>query len=258
MKLNKRTTLVFVIAMAAGLSAARAQDRDPRGFSADHGLGPVPGAHVMDEASFGSLLVNRLEAVHTRGNGFSAYDLQGWYGRDYDRAVLKAQGDIDGGKSEDARTELLWSHAIAAYWNGQLGLRHDSGSGQRDRTFAALGIQGLAPYWFELDTTAYVGEQGRTALRFEAQYELLFTQRLILQSRLEANLYGKRDEGRRLGSGLSDLWVGMRLRYEFRREFAPYVGIEWGGKYGGTADRARAAGLDANELRTVVGLRFWF
>lgn len=233
-------------------------DRDPHAYADGYDFGPIPRPKLADEHNFGLLLVDRLEGVRTDDDGWAAYDLLGWFGRAYDRVVVKAEGEFDSGEFEDARTELLWGHAVATYWDTQLGLRYDSGSAQPDRPWLALGIQGLAPYWFEFQATAYVGEEDRTGLRLEAEYELLFTQKLILQPRFEANLYGRSDDERRLGSGLSDLAAGLRLRYEFRREFAPYLGIEWAGKYGGTADRARDANLDANEMRTVAGVRFWF
>jgi len=231
--------------------------RDPNAYSDGYDFGPMPRAHMDHEHSFGTLLVDRFETVSTRDNSSAAYDLQAWYGRTYDRAVLKAEGERDGGELQHARTELLWGHAAAAYWDTQLGVRYDGGA-EPSRRWLAFGVQGLAPYWFELDAAAYVGVQGRTALRFAAEYELLLTQKLILQPRLEANAYGKRDAERRLGAGLSDLAAGVRLRYEIRREFAPYVGIERTGKFGTTADDARAAGEDTHDTRLVAGLRFWF
>lgn len=231
--------------------------RDPNAYADGYDLGPIPRAHMGHEHSFGALLVDRFEAVHTSDNSSTAYDLQAWYGRTYNRAVLKAEGERDGGELQHARTELLWGHAVASYWDTQLGARHDSGVGP-DRNWFGFGVQGLAPYWFELEATAYVGEQGRTALRFAAEYELLLTQKLILQPRLEANAYGKRDAERQLGAGLSDLAVGVRLRYEIWREFAPYVGIERTGKFGTTADYARDADEDTHDTQLVAGLRFWF
>lgn len=230
--------------------------RDPHAYSGGYDFGPFP-LRLGDQHNFGSLLVDNLESVRTKDNTSTAYDLQAWYGRDYNRAVLKAEGDIDGGKLQDARTELLWGHAVAAYWDAQLGVRHDGGIAT-DRAWLAFGVQGLAPYWFEIEATAYVGEQGRTALRLAAEYELLLTQKLVLQPSIEANFYGKRDVERELGSGLSDLAAGIRLRYEMRREFAPYVGIERTGKFGETEDFARTAGEDTKETRFVAGIRFWF
>lgn len=231
--------------------------RDPHAYSGGYGFGPLPRHEMGDELNFGSLLVDRLESVRTRDNSSTTYELQGSYGGDYNRAVLKAEGEVDGGKLHDARTELLWSHAVSAYWNTQLGVRYDSGL-KPERKWLAFGVQGLAPYWFEIDATVYVGEQGRTALRFDAEYELLLTQKLILQPRFEVNIYGKSDTQRERGSGLSDAALGLRLRYEIRREFAPYIGIERSNKYGGSADFARAEGQPSSESRVVAGLRFWF
>lgn len=231
--------------------------RDPHAYSDGYDFGPIPRPRMGDDEYFGSFLADRLERARTSDNSSTAYDVLAWYGRTYDRVVLKAEGDYDGGKLQDARTELLWGHAVATYWDTQLGARHDSGVGP-DRNWFAAGVQGLAPYWFELEATAYVGEQGRTSLRFAAEYELLLTQKLILQPRVEANAYGKPDPERQLGAGLSNFVAGLRLRYEIRREFAPYVGIERAAKFGTTADYARDANEDTHETRLVAGLRFWF
>jgi len=230
--------------------------RDPHAYSEGLDFGPSK-PELADTRNMGALLVDKFEGVRTSGNTSAPFDLQGWYGRTYDRAVLKAEGDIDSGEIAEARTELLWGHAFATFWDRQIGLRYDSGEGP-NRNWLAFGVQGLAPYRFEVDATAYLGESGRSALRFDASYELLLTQRLILQPRIEANAYGKRDVERRLGSGLSDVSAGLRVRYEIRREIAPYVGIEWVRRYGETEDLVRAIGADPNDTRIVAGLRFWF
>ena len=236
--------------------SAPADARDPHAYSGGYDFGPFP-LHLADQHYFYGVLVDNLEAVHTNAGTSAAYDVQAWYGRDYNRAVLKAEGDANDGRLHEARTELLWSRAVAAYWNAQLGVRYDSGLGP-DRGWLAIGLQGLAPYWFEMDTALYVSDAGHTALRLNVEYELLLTQRLILQPRLEANLYGKRDAEREVGAGLSDLTAGLRLRYEIRRAIAPYVGIEWAGKYGDSADFARAAGEKDKETRYVAGVRLMF
>lgn len=240
--------------------SAPADARDPHansgGFSFDDFSG-IQRLVLADEYNFSSLLVDRFEAVNNSDNTSSAYDLQAWYGRDYDRLVLKAEGEADAGKLQDSSTELLWSHAIATFWDTQLGLRYDGGE-ESDRKWLALGMQGLAPYWFEIDATFYAGEKGRTAFTIEAEYELLLTQKLILQPRIEANFYGKKDVELEKGTGLSDVSAGIRLRYEIRREFAPYVGIEWTSKYGDTANYARANGNAKSDTAVVAGLRFWF
>lgn len=238
--------------------------RDPHAYSGGYTLesGPYarPGPRELrmaDEHNFGALLIDRLERVYTDNGDSTAYDAQAWFGRDYDRLVLKAEGDVARGRLQDARTEALWGHAVATFWDTQLGARWDSGVGP-DRGWLAFGIQGLAPYWFNVDATAYAGNGGRTALRLGAEYEMLLTQKLILQPRVEMNLYGKQDTAREIGSGLSDATAGLRLRYEFTRQIAPYVGVEWARKFGGTADFVRAAGEDTQNTQLVAGLRFWF
>lgn len=238
--------------------SAPANARDPHAYSDGYDFGAIPRPRMMDEAIIGGVMINRLERVQTKDNTyFNAYDLQGRIGKDYDKLVLKAEGEIDEGKIHEARTELLWSHATSAYWDGQLGVRHDSGVAP-SRNWLALGMQGLAPYWFEIDATAYVGDQGRSALRLSAEYELLFTQKLILQPRIEANFYGVKDEEREIGAGLSNVVTGLRLRYEIRREFSPYIGVDWYSKFGETADFATAAGANIHDMNIVAGLRAWF
>lgn len=230
--------------------------RDPHAYSDGYDFGPL-NLRLMDQHNFSSLLVDNLEAIRTKDSTSVEYDLQAWYGRTYNRAVLKAKGEINDSRFQEARTELLWGHAVAVFWDRQLGVRYDSGEGP-NRSWLAFGAQGLAPYWFNVDAAAYVGEAGRTALRLDAEYDLLLTQKLILQPTVETNIYGKSDSERGLGSGLSDVSVALRLRYEIRREFAPYVGIERVRKFGDTADFARAAGKGAGETRLIAGLRFWF
>ncbi|MBL1274608.1 MAG: copper resistance protein B [Ectothiorhodospiraceae bacterium] len=244
--------------------SAPADARDPHansgGYSIESGQYALPGPRILklaDEYNFGMLLIDRFETVRTSDNTSSVYDLQAWYGRDYDRLVFKAEGDVDDGTLEEATTELLWGHAIATFWDTQLGVRYDNGEGP-DRNWLAFGVQGLAPYWFEVDITGYIGENGRSALSLEAEYEVLITQKLIFQPRIEAEVYGKDDLQRGIGSGLSEVALGFRLRYEFVREFGPYVGVEWASKYGNTADIARAADQDTSETRAVAGVRFWF
>ncbi len=231
--------------------------RDPHAYADGYDFSQFPMRHEEVGIEVGMLLVDRLEFVRAGNNTSAVYDLQAWHGGNFDRAIVKAEGDIDEGTLQEGRTEVLWGHAITPFWDAQLGARYDNGT-DPGRGWLAFGVQGLAPYWFELDAAAYVGTGGRSALRVSGEYELLLTQKLILQPSVDANLYGKRDAARELDSGLSDLRVGLRLRYELKREFAPYVGIEWTGKYGGTADYARAAGEKTADTRAVAGLRFWF
>ena len=244
--------------------SAPADARDPHAYSGGYVLGVGKYAlgeqrqlYMADEHNFGSVLVDKLERIDGKDGNSTAYDMQAWFGHDYDRLVIKAEGNVAKGKLQDARTELLWGHAIASYWDTQLGLRYDSGNGP-NRTWLAFGIQGLAPYWFDVDATAYVGESGRTALRLKAGYDVLLTQKLILQPSTEWSFYGKADPEKSLGSGLTDASAGVRLRYEFSRQFAPYVGIQWSHKFGSTASMARTAGELARDTRWVAGVRFWF
>lgn len=238
--------------------------RDPHAYSGGYGLGVGKYTYAQsrqlklaDEHNFAALLANRFERANSSyGNGFS-YGAQAWFGRDYDKLVIKAEGDLVENKVPEARTEVLWGHAFAPFWDTQLGLRSDTGGGP-ERRWLAFGVQGLAPYWFDVETTAYLGEGGKTALRLSADYDILLTQRLILQPGAELNFYGQRDPERDLGDGLSNATAGIRLRYEFSRQFAPYLGVEWKGKYGSTADIARSAGEPVQEVRWIGGVRFWF
>ncbi len=243
------------MSMQGGAAPADARSPD---YSEGFGFGNIPRPVLADEYNFASVIVNRFENVKSDDNSSITYDLQAWYGRDYDRAVLKAEGDYDNGQLQEATTELLWSHSIATYWDAQVGVRYDSSQDVSDQTWLAFGVQGLAPYWFELDATGYLGQQGRLGFTLEAEYELLLTQKWILQPRFEMDLYSKRDTDRRTGSGVSDASLGVRLRYEIQREIAPYIGVEWTRKYGETADFAEADGEDVSDTRFVAGIRFWF
>jgi copper resistance protein B len=231
--------------------------RDPHAYAEGEDFGPLGRPRLGDEKNFGAVLIERLEAVDTDDNSWAAFDGQVWYGRTYDRVNLQLEGEVDSGEIHELRTELLWSHAITPFWDTQLGLRHDSGE-DPNRYWMAFGVQGLAQYWFHVEAMLYAGERGKTAARFEAEYDMLFTQRLILQPRIEMNLYGQNDEIRETGSGLSNLSAGLRLRYEFNRHFGPYLGIEWAGLYGGTADFARAERSSTEETRYLLGVHMWF
>jgi copper resistance protein B len=213
--------------------------------------------HLHGSAPAGMLLVDQLEAFHGRDGNGQSWEAAGWYGSDTDKLWLRSEGERRRGRLDDGEVEALWDHAVAAFWSTQLGVRHDFGAGPA-RNWAAFGVQGLAPYWFEIQATAYVGPSGRSAGRLRADYELLFTQRLILQPELEVNLYGKSDPARGIGSGISDAKLGLRLRYEIRREFAPYLGVVWTRRFGATADFARTDHQAVFDRQWVAGLRIWF
>ncbi|SJL83755.1 copper resistance protein B [Vibrio palustris] len=237
--------------------------RDPHAYSAGTTLTEGPYAlegnerlTLADEHPFYALLGDRLEYNEQANAG--VFDLQAWYGTTFDRLVIKTEGDFSEGSIEENQTDILWGHAVSAYWDTQAGVRLDYNKEGENRQWLAFGLQGLAPYWFELDMTAYVGERGNTAFTLEAEYELLLTQKLIIQPRAEITLYGKKDKQNELGSGLSSSAIGFRVRYEFTRQFAPYIGVEWSNKFGNTADYATSRGQSSNNTAFVAGIKFWF
>ena len=217
----------------------------------------MPGMHMLDAQSLAMLRVDRLEAFHGRHASGQAWDVQGWYGNDLDKLWLRSEGERLGGRVQDAGVELQWSHAFAPFWDTRLGVREDLGEGP-SRHWVAFGIHGLTPYWFELEATAYAGPSGRTAVRLHVEYELRFNQWLVLQPEAELNLYGRNDAAAHNGSGLSDSRWGLRLRYEVRREFAPYIGVVWIHRHGASAGYASQAGEPASQRQFVAGLRLWF
>ena len=217
----------------------------------------VEGHAVHDKAVNYFVLFDQLEwQAGKDANGLNI-DSRGWIGRDRDRLWFRAEGDSEDGRVGEAQTHVLYGRQFSRWWDVVAGVRQDFRPGPA-QTWAAFGVQGLAPYWFEIEATAYVGASGRTHARFEVEYELLLTNRLVLQPLLEAEIVGKSDPERGVGAGLSTTNAGFRLRYEFRREVAPYVGVSWNNKWGKTADFAEAAGEGTGGARFVTGLRLWF
>lgn len=247
--------------MGAMMQSMQGGSSPPNARSGDYSDGyrytSMPGMHMPDDAPYRMLMLDQFEYADGSHGNSTFIDGEAYYGTDFDKLWLKAEGESSGGRLQDLRTEVLWDHAYDTYFSTQLGVRHDAGVGP-DRNWAAFGVEGLAPYWFETEAFVYVGENGRTAARLQAEYEESITQRLILQPKIEVNLYGRDDPQRGIGSGLSDAEFGLRLRYEIRREFAPYIGIVWRQRYGRTADFARAQGEHAVELQFVAGLHVWF
>lgn len=209
-----------------------------------------------DNAPHSMLLIDQLEWRDMHGQDALAWDVYGWYGDDYDKAWLKSEGEYSD-DTYSARHELLWDRIVSRWWSAQAGLRHDVREGP-SRTWAAIGVRGLAPYWFEIEATAYVGEQGRTAMRVSIENEVLLTQKLILQPEIELEAYGKSDPANHIGSGFSNVGIGLRLRYEIRRELAPYFGVQWERRLGQTEDLTAAVGRDPNDTMIVAGVRVWF
>ena len=232
-------------------------NRDPDVYTDGHDFSGLSKPVMGDSNYLGAFIVDRLEGVNARDDFSMTYDWQAWYGQDHDKLVIRAEGEIDQGTFKNNRNEALWGHALTAFWDTQLGVRVDSGLGT-DRVWGAFGVQGFAPYWIYIEATAYVGEEGRTAFRLETEYDVLITQKLILQPRVEVNFYSQSDPSRLVSSGLSNIEAGLRLRYEIKREFAPYIGIEWASTFGSAADIIQFQGKQAEETRFVAGVHFWF
>lgn len=212
------------------------------------------GHHAHGDPLVWMVQVDRFE--YTQGDAL-AWSGKAWIGRDRGRLWLRSEGERSHGHA-DASLEALWGRPLDAWWDVLAGLRHDNAGPGPARDWLALGVQGLAPYKFEVQATAYLGSGGRAMLRAEAEYELLLTNRLILQPRLEAVLNGRADPARGTGAGLAQTSQGLRLRYELRREFAPYLGYAWTQRHGGTADQARLRGEPVRDHGWVAGVRFWF
>lgn len=244
------------------LSSMQSGKAPPGARSPDYSDGyrytSMPGMEMADDPKIGMVLINQLEyAYDNHGDNAAFLNAEGWYGEDFNKLWLKAEGEAAPGKLENLRTEALWNRAISTYWGTQLGVRRDFGKGPH-RTWAAFGVQGLAPLWFDTEVEVYLGQGGRTAARVQLEYEVLITQRLVLQPKFEVNLYGKDDPQRGIGSGLSESELGVRLRYDIKREFGPYIGVVWQERYGRAGTLARAQGGHAGDLHFAAGLRFWF
>ena len=206
----------------------------------------------------GAVMIDQMEATSVGGEKGYAWDAQGWYGGDIHRFWWKSEGEGEfGGELEEAEVQALYSRAFTPYFDFQTGLRQTYRP-EGDRTDLVVGVQGLAPYWFEVDAAAFLSNKGELTARAEVEYDQRITQRLILQPRAEVNLSAEDIPELGTGAGLSTLQVGARLRYEIRREFAPYVGVEWTRSYGATRDFAEARGRSAEDTRVVVGIRAWF
>jgi len=201
--------------------------------------------HMDDDPLRFFVLADRLEWQSDGAEDRAAWALTGWIGKDENRLWVRADGERGEGATEESDVEALWGRPLSRWWDLLAGVRHDFAPGG-SRNWAALGVTGLAPYEFDVELTAYVGERGTVALSADIEYELLLTQRWVLQPRVEA-MWFSRDDGRhRAESGLSKSALGLRLRYEIRREFAPYLGVEWS-RSGDTRDT----------LAFVAGVRAW-
>lgn len=233
---------------ADGIYSPADMARAREALRAEHGGQPVS-----------RFMIDQLEVTLRDGrDGFAWEDVQFWHGGDIDKLWIKSQGEGSfGGGVETAEVQALWSHAISPYFDLQAGVRYDIRP-QPDRGYLVLGVQGLAPYWFELDAAAFVSEKGDASARIEGEYDLRITQKLILQPNAAMEFSLQDVPELRMGSGLSTAEAGLRLRYEFVPEFAPYAGIQYERAFGSTADFRQRDGDDIGGWSLVLGVRAWF
>jgi copper resistance protein B len=237
-----RAAWLALLSVAAGPAMVKAAEPD-----AAH-------VHGADDAILSYVLLDQFELRSGAGERSFAWDVKGWMGTDLNRLWLRSDGAMVSGHAESASVELLYGRSVSSWWDVVAGLRHDLRPAE-SQTFAAFGMQGLAPQRVEVAITAYLAEDGQSAARLSAGYELLLTNRLVLQPHMELDAYGKSDPARGVGSGISSVQAGLRLRYEFTRQFAPYLGVNWERALGKTADLAAG---EASEMRAVAGVRAWF
>ncbi|MDE3739994.1 copper resistance protein B [Pseudomonas resinovorans] len=214
--------------------------------------------HTMHAGGINSyFLLDQLEYQDADDASVLSWDASGWIGSDINRLWLRSEGERSNGTTEEAEVQALYGRAVSPWWELVAGVRQDFKPGS-PQTWAAFGAQGMPLYGLETKATAYLGESSQSALRLEAEYDILLTNRLILQPLAEVNLYGRNDHERGVGSGLANTELGLRLRYEIVPQFAPYVGVTWNRNYGNTADFAREEGENNDEARFVAGIRLWF
>jgi len=254
--------IVATVAFVCVATRAAAQPALPPISDADRAAAFPPDlgghSHRMFEDPFNhSLRIDELESQQTDGDDVLAWKAHAWLGRSFDKLAIRTEGEQRGDATDHAELQLLWSHTIARWWDLVAGARFDV-QPTPTRTWAAVGVAGIAPYRFDIEATAFVADGGDSAARVEATYELLITQRWILEPRLELEWYGQDEAALGLASGLARSEGGLRLRYEVSREVAPYVGVVQERRIGGSADLVRASGGDSTDTRLVAGLRLRF
>lgn len=216
-------------------------------------------AEKMDDELFTLVKINQLEYRVQDGNDALAWEAQGRIGNDDNKLTLKTEGEyvLNADELESAEFQLLYQRLISDFFDAQIGIRQDI-KPDPSRTYGVIGVNGLAPQWFEVDASFFVSNKGDTSVRLEAEYDILFTQRLVLEPSAELNIAFSDDRPTGVGAGVSDIELGLRLRYEIEREVAPYFGVNWERKLGKTSDFARDEGEDSNVLSVVAGIRIFF
>ena len=218
---------------------------------------------VEDKPIIGYVLVDQLEYQVNQGADTLRWEIEGWLGGDYNKLWVKTEGDqgLSGDTGGEAEGQLLYSRLISPFFYFQVGGRYQrvsSNGSDHSRGFGVIGVEGLAPYWFSIEPALFISQDGDVSARLEAEYDLLLTQRLIAQPRLEVNVAAQEVKKFGVGKGFNDVELGLRLRYEIRRQFAPYIGVSWTRLLGDTADLARQEGGQVDALAFVVGVRLWY
>ncbi len=202
-------------------------------------------------------VMGEVEMRSTNGDNPRVWNIDAWVGQDLNKLWIKAEGERVGSNTEQSELQLLYSKAVTPFWDLQFGVKKDFNP-KPSRNWGVIAAKGLAPYLFEIDASLFIGESGQSAVRLDAEYEYMLSQKLIISPEIEINIFGKDDELTGTGKGLSTVEAGLRLRYEITREFAPYIGINWEKKYGNTADFSATEGENIEDTQLVVGVRFWF
>jgi len=208
-------------------------------------------ASMGDDPLITMFVMDRFEILNNDEN-IKVWEGSFWLGYDLNKVFFYLEGEIGKDGLESSQNEVVFSRAISPFWNAEIGMAYETNE-DSSSTWAEIALTGLAPYYFETRTALLVNKEGNIGLRLEAEYEALFTQKLILSSSLEADFYTKDDVDMGIGSGLSSLEAGLRLRYEVKREFAPYIGVSWEKTFGNTYEYN-----PINETSFLVGVRFWF
>jgi copper resistance protein B len=253
LRIRIRSRAALAVALAVALDAASLAAQE----SAREPPVGVPAHGTLEDPFNRAVLLDEIEAIDGDDGTALRWDVGMWAGYSLDKLSVRSEGKRAAGDTEEAELQFLWTHAVGRWWDVVTGIRTDFAPGP-GRSWAAFGVQGLAPYRFEVAAKIFVADEGDTAARIEAEYEILITPRLILQPQIELDWYGQSDARRAHASGLSSGEFALRLRYEVRREVAPYVGLVRERLWGDSAHLARAAGHDADDTRFVAGLRVRF
>jgi copper resistance protein B len=255
----RRLAVPAALLLGLAMAPARAQVAGTGlGTTTLDGAAPY-GSPIQDDRIYVHAMLDQFEGRVGEG-GYFRWDWQAWAGDDWNRIWLKSEGryNVDrNGRVSDGDQELLYDRPISRYFDIQAGVRTDLDDGT-GRTWAALGIQGLAIDFWNVDATIYASDQGHYALKTNASYDLYVTQRLVLQPQFETNWYTSEDRGRDIGAGLSDIDMGLRLRYEISRKVAPYLGVTYQRAFAGTESLTREQGGRVNDVRFVFGIRLWY